>query len=262
MQYNSVELAYFSPSGSTQRIVECMGRELGAGTVHDLLRQPPQTDRILTPGTLLVVGMPVYGGRIPQVCLPLLRRIKSRNNPALAVVVYGNRAYEDALLELKNALGGSGFIVTGAAAFIGRHSIFPRVAASRPDAHDEQLAAEFARKCREKLEGLERLSRSSVVQTPGKAPYRKYMEGGLQPVTDGSRCTRCGACAELCPTGALSLPEEDGPVVRDSALCIGCAACLSACPHQAHTWGGEQYTAMEHAFSEKYTARCEPEFFL
>jgi electron transfer flavoprotein alpha subunit len=45
---------------------------------------------------------------------------------------------------------------------------------------------------------------------------------------DKTRCTGCGACIEVCPTGALTLVE--GKAHLDDALCQGCEACIQACP--------------------------------
>jgi NAD-dependent dihydropyrimidine dehydrogenase PreA subunit len=45
---------------------------------------------------------------------------------------------------------------------------------------------------------------------------------------DVTRCTGCGACIEVCPTGALTLVE--GKAHLDDALCRGCEVCIQACP--------------------------------
>ena len=50
-------------------------------------------------------------------------------------------------------------------------------------------------------------------------------------IIDTERCTGCGACLEVCPTGALYL--VDGRATLDSALCRECEACLAACPNGA-----------------------------
>ena len=49
-------------------------------------------------------------------------RLQAHNTPAVCVVVYGNRAYDDALLELKDILTERGCRPIAGAAFIGEHS--------------------------------------------------------------------------------------------------------------------------------------------
>ncbi len=50
---------------------------------------------------------------------------------------------------------------------------------------------------------------------------------------DTERCTGCGACVEVCPTGALYL--VDGKAMVDETRCRECEACLAACPTGAIT---------------------------
>jgi ferredoxin len=52
-------------------------------------------------------------------------------------------------------------------------------------------------------------------------------------VWDESRCTHCGACITLCPTGAFSLEPETRKVSFDHAKCVVCELCIKACPPRA-----------------------------
>jgi uncharacterized protein (DUF362 family)/Pyruvate/2-oxoacid:ferredoxin oxidoreductase delta subunit len=65
---------------------------------------------------------------------------------------------------------------------------------------------------------------------------RDFMRKSLHsfPQLDPGKCTSCGQCADICPTGAISLngrPENGGNVDRD--LCISCFCCLEVCPEKA-----------------------------
>ena len=71
---------------------------------------------------LLVVGVPVYMGRVPELLMEWLHAVKASGSPAVSVVVYGNRAFEDSLIELEDILTERGCISIAGAAYIGEHS--------------------------------------------------------------------------------------------------------------------------------------------
>jgi len=48
-----------------------------------------------------------------------------------------------------------------------------------------------------------------------------------------ARCTDCGACITLCPTGAFSLHPKTRKVLFDSSKCVVCELCIRACPPRA-----------------------------
>lgn len=50
-----------------------------------------------------------------------------------------------------------------------------------------------------------------------------------KPVTEASRCTRCGICAFVCPMGSIAADEPDST----AGICIKCQACIKACPVRA-----------------------------
>jgi NAD-dependent dihydropyrimidine dehydrogenase PreA subunit len=47
------------------------------------------------------------------------------------------------------------------------------------------------------------------------------------------RCTQCGACITICPTGAFELDKKTLLVLFDNEKCIGCGLCIPACPPHA-----------------------------
>jgi ferredoxin len=52
-------------------------------------------------------------------------------------------------------------------------------------------------------------------------------------VRDEARCTHCGACISLCPTGAFSLEPITREVLFDHGKCVVCGLCVKACPPRA-----------------------------
>ena len=157
MKIESVKLVYFSPTGTTKNVVQGIAGGIHPGTVEELDITRPGT-RIqplrTSENELLIVGVPVYIGRIPALAGDWLHALKADNTPAVCVVVYGNRVYDDALLELNDILAQRGCKPIAGAAFIGEHSFTTAetpTAVGRPDPGDLEYAEVFGQKITEKL---------------------------------------------------------------------------------------------------------------
>ena len=255
----TITQAYFSPGGTTQAIAEYFTACLPAQEIRsvDLLRLRVPLNLTLGPHELLVINMPVFIGRLPQTCPDLLAGFKGLGAPAVAMVTYGNREYEDALLELCDLLNAGGFKVIGAAAFIARHSIFQELAAGRPDSADKQLISDFAARCAAKLTGPGTPPRLDA-PIPGNRPYCAIQAHPLKPAGN-ERCTACGICAALCPTRAIA---PDRPRLTDPERCITCTACIHNCPQNARAFRGAVFEERAAMFLAKFGARKEPAIFV
>ena len=75
-------------------------------------------------------------------------------------------------------------------------------------------------------------SQWSDIQVPGNTPYKKYGKNVLFPKADSNMCTLCGACAKVCPTGAIPVKE---PKKTDTKKCIGCMKCVRVCKQNARS---------------------------
>lgn len=260
MLYTSVNRIHFSATGTTKKVIETIDQELsGIKTEYDLCKARIERDIPIAADSLLLVGMPVYAGRIPALCVESLRHFKGNNTPAIVVVVYGNRDYDDALLELKNTMESNGFVVIAAAAFVAQHSIFPAVGALRPDDADLTKITYFAHHCLQKLQDLPCITATPSLTVKGNIPYKEAATVPLKPSADES-CTQCGTCVDICPVHALAL--LDGKLLKNDTLCISCAACVAQCPIGAQAFRGPQYEAFSKVFAEKNAQRKEAEIFI
>jgi ferredoxin len=48
-----------------------------------------------------------------------------------------------------------------------------------------------------------------------------------------NKCTHCGACTAVCPTGALAVQRPEMSVVFNHKKCSVCGLCVPACPTRA-----------------------------
>ena len=178
-------------------------------------------------GDLLIVGVPSYAGKVPEMAVRSLRRFQGNNTPAIIVSVYGNRAYDDTLIELKDLMESHGFKFLSAAAVIAQHSIFPKIAEGRPNADDMEKLHEFASKSRELLIQIPKMSAVSRLMVKGNRPYRDTKPIPLHPEGSKGKCISCHACVKMCPVGAITMKE---PYKTNEKKCISCGRCVVVCP--------------------------------
>jgi ferredoxin len=213
----------------------------------------------------VVVGVPVYEGRVAKPAVPRLQRLNADQAPAVVVVLYGNRAFEDALLELGDLVRELGFVPIAGGAFIGEHSFASQdrpMANGRPDTQDMAKAGEFGSRIRTKVAGMASIDGVSAVDLPGDTPYidrdRSAMAEKAARTLD-EVCTLCGICEPLCPVGAIAVEDT---VKTDNLSCILCNACVKGCPEGARVVDDPMIMKIVNWVCRHYQERQEPQTFL
>ncbi|MDR0548561.1 MAG: 4Fe-4S binding protein [Deltaproteobacteria bacterium] len=252
---------YFSPTGTTRKIVRRVsaGLALRPRELDLTLPTARKQNFILEKEELLLAAFPVHGGRLPKLVLDVFNSLPAGRRPAVAVVVYGNRAYEDALLELFDLCVKKDYFLVGAAAFIGEHSYSHVLGQNRPDPADEESARRFGLSVRNTLLGGENVLNEKPLLSLARRPYRKYSKKpDISPDTS-RKCVGCLICVKNCPTGAFI---DLNPRRVDQEKCILCAACVKMCPEKAKSFNDDDFTDRMAALVAANLDRKEPTVFL
>lgn len=279
-EYDATHLVFFSPTHTSAKIARAVGDGIGMGRRMETdLTLDESADPIEITNALTVIAAPVYGGRVAPVALKRLKRLKGNNAPAILIAVYGNRDYEDALIELRDTAVELGFTPLSAGAFIGEHSYSTTnmpIAAGRPDASDLQIAFLFGQ------DSLNKLIEKTAVTSPelqaacklkslggklsillssffikGTSPYKIVQAGKPACPVCTEACFVCGECVEVCPTHAISISKDGSQIETDINRCIKCCACVKECPNEARVF----HTPFAAILHEKFNTRREPELF-
>ena len=204
-----------------------------------------------------MIAMPSFGGRAPTVAIERLKQIPGNGAKCTLVCVYGNRAYEDTLVEMEDAAKECGFQIIAAVAAVAEHSIMPQYAAGRPDSSDCKQLADFAIQIADRAGNIGTADKVEGVSIPGNRPYKKAGGAGLVPKR-GRACVKCGVCVENCPMQAIDAVNFTG----DSKKCISCMRCVKQCPKCAREVNGAMVSIAAMAIKKACSTRKENELFI
>lgn len=272
MKIKTVWSVYFSATGTTERITECVAKtaakSLGAEHKSVSFTLPEAREKALAFGgdDLVVFGIPVYAGRIPNLLLPYIQSAQGNGALCVPMVLFGNRNFDDALVELRNTLQDNGFHTISAGAFVGEHSFSRELGAGRPDSSDMELAVKLAEATAQKTEKLDKPPEAPVAVRGNNPPGPYYTPQDrhgnpinilkVKPKTNDS-CTGCGLCAAICPLGAI---EKRNP--REvPGKCMKCCACEKRCPVGAKYFDDAGYLFHKSELEDVYGRRASVELF-
>ena len=262
MNISQITGVYFSPTGGTKRVTEWIteriadNREAEWLDLTDAVSSRP--DYTFTEHELVVVGVPVYGGRVPETARERLQKLHGKRTPVVLIVTYGNRAYEDALLELSDILKEQGFIPAAAAAVVTEHNIAHIYGAGRPDEKDKKEMTAFAEAVREKLKSTAGSTKLLELSIRGNRPYRPYGTLPLK-ISVSSACEGCGTCIRKCPVQAISRTDAK---VTDESACITCMRCTAVCPVHARRLSRFVVAVAGRKLRKQCAERKEPELII
>lgn len=264
MTITKVRAIYFTGTGNTGKT--CMTI---ANKIAEALKVPCEGISV-TPSSvrrmqfefksdeLAVIGTPTYAGRVPNLILPFFEHnLKGENTPTIAVCTFGNRAFDDCLVELRNTLQNNGFMTIGAGAFVGQHVFAPMLGRGRPGLSDVRMMSDLSKKMIKKLEDMKTLPEKSVY-VAGNDPVGPYYTPRdrygypiniikVRPKTDRKKCSKCGVCIKMCPMDAISPDPNQVP-----GPCIKCGLCFKVCPTKAKYYDDENFLFHKKELESQY----------
>jgi len=270
MAVRRIVAAFFSPTGNTEQLAKAIAGALtdASGLPVEFLdfTQPEARGReyVFTSDDLLVIGLPVYAGRLPNKILPFIQEnLKGAGTLSLPFVCYGNRAFDDGLSELVYEQKNTGFRPVAAAAFATQHAFASALAHGRPDEADLEEARAFAR---DVWPIIGRADRAAAAEAPGElsvegstppGPYYrpKRLDGEpavflkAKPSVDTGRCTGCGTCARVCAMGSIDPSDVTGV----PGICIKCQACVTRCPQGARYFDDPDFLSHKEMLEANFT---------
>lgn len=273
MKKYHIHAVYFSGTGTTKKIVTAISKRLASAMETDInivnfsLPSARTSALSFTHRDLVIFGTPVYAGRVPNVLLKYIKAITGNGALAVPIVLFGNRDYDDALIELRNLLEDDGFHTIAAAAFVGEHSFSTVLAAGRPDVNDMELADAFSDNIYDKLNSIAEPELLSPIEVKGESPIRPYYQPRdrkqnaidirkVLPKINGN-CSSCGLCADICPMGSIS--HDD--VHEYTGICIKCCACVKLCPQHARYFDDPNFIYHKEELEHLFKRRAEVELF-
>lgn len=266
-----VTAVFFSPNGTTGKWT----RAVAEGAVRALSGRIRFLDitacyktavkgRDFGKEELLVVGVPVYVGYAPSPAVSFLKTIRGMDTPCILIASYGNRDYGKCLFQMERVMREQGFIPVAAAAFSSQHCVAADINAGRPDAGDLEEAYAFGEKAGNML--LDPGYMDTALR-PGEIPEGKAMNqedilsafpavpvmtsvGELpkEPPRPGLRCTDCGICQSVCPTGALDRRNKG----TEPYMCLVCCACIRKCPQKTLDFAQPAFSRFQNMCVEKF----------
>lgn len=263
---------YFTGTDRTKKVVDffaqTLAKELEIDEINDYNFTTPGVRKAVPKfkETDLVIGAtPTIAGRVPNLLLPYLEKIQGNAAMGVSIVLFGNRNFDDSLMELFQLMKAGDIHMIGGGAFVGEHSFSKKLGKGRPDLQDLAVVETFAKELAQKIKDGD----FSEPTVKGEWPLRPYYtprdrnNNGIdirkvKPKTDKKLCINCKLCAKLCPMGAIDMDD----VSNIPGICMKCCACEKKCPTRAKYFDDEGYLYHANELEELYARRAEPEYFL
>lgn len=256
MSYYSI---YFSPTGGTKKVSYILSEVISFDKKIDISNRDINFNEFsFREEDVCLFAIPSFSGRVPNVAIKRISKMKGKGAKAILLVVFGNRVIEDTLLELKNTLDSIGFDCIAAIEAVAEHSMMPQFGTNRPDEMDRRDLIDFTERIINKLKNIKELDESIDLIVPGNYPYKEYKNNPIKPIGN-SNCTRCFSCVDSCPVGAIS---KANPSETNNDICISCMRCIAICPSEARLLDEDMVDSLANKLGNQFKGRKENRLYL
>ena len=258
----NLNLLYFSPTDGTKKVVKEIANGIGYEYKEfDITLPQNRTENLFfDENDLVIIGVPTYAGRFPKLLKEYLDKVSCNKAMAVFVATYGNRDYEDCLLEIKDLFESKGFIGVATGVFVAEHSSTSKLATNRPNNDDLNIAHDFGVQIKNKLNNLNDVSELKL-EVPGNFPYveKNIPQVQMAPETNDT-CVNCKVCAKYCPTAAINF---DNCKIIDATKCIRCCSCIKRCPLNSKKFTHPGFNNMKNMLESNFADVVRmPEIFI
>jgi len=219
----------FSPTRGSYHYGSYLANKLGTEVLIDKTLPAERIDDCVLDqeNQIIVVSYPCYGGRMPSLFSAYFKNHVhlAKGSSVILLTSYGNRHFDDALVEGFDLVKEKGAEVIGATAMVTEHVYTNKVGTGRPNTSDYAVLDAFSSVIQRRLQQGEKLT-----DVEGNRPYKTGAAKKavyFMPERNEALCSHCNACYAVCPTGALS--------ANDPQACLHCLACVKACKSGALT---------------------------
>ena len=249
---------YFSPTETTKRVVTIISDTIALNKKErDITLNADKNKLSFNENDFVLLGIPVYSGRVPLLANNIISTMSGKNTPIALVATYGNRDYDDALLELKTIVENNGFLTVAAAAFVTEHSIARKFGAGRPNDDDIGEIRKFAELLSNKLKAWSKTNHIDLT-VKGNPEYKEYKTIPIKPHST-AHCIKCGVCSKNCPASAIPL---NNPKKTDKNKCVTCVRCIRICPINARCFSRIENFIAEKSLEKLCKEYKYPEIFI